>query len=117
MKRAIVGLYRHDARTKTSSLIERLELDQDLDSLLRKNGWKGEVEEMVRGKGFAVLALNVAQTADLDINIVVTVDRPPPMMGQQKKAVSRGGRPVDGPVKTGKTMAAKRRAAREMPKR
>lgn len=120
--KAIIGLYRHDPKAAggkgQSTLVEKIELEQPLAELIRQKKWKQVVEAKVREKGFDVLSVNVVHSgADLDVNIVVTVDKKPPRFGEKKKAVTRGGNAVEGPVKAGKTMAAKRRAAREAPRR
>jgi len=118
MKKAIIGLYRHDERTKTSRLVERIEMDEEFETLTRKNTWKEDVKMVVHDHGFEVVALSLVHSgADLDVNIVASVAQKPPAFGEKRKAVTRGGRAVDGPVKTGKTMATKRRAAKEAPRR
>ena len=115
MKKAIIGLYRHDERTKTSRLVERIELAEDLDVLIRRKTWKAEITKAVNDRGFEVVSLGlVLSGADLDVNIVASIAQKPPGLGEKRKAVTRSGRTVDGPVKTEKTMAAKRRSAREV---
>jgi len=116
MKKAIIGLYRHDAKARVSNLVERIELQESLDALIRRKGWKAEVEAKVNEKGLSVISISIVHSgADLDVNIAVSVAQPPPKLGEKKKPVTRGGRPVDGPIKVGKTMAAKRRAMRGAP--
>lgn len=122
MKKAIIGLYRHDPRAAdgagASRIVKRIELDVPFDELTRGKKWKQLIEEKAREEGFDVLSVNVVHSqADLDVNIIVTVDKKPTAFGEKRKPKTRGGRPVEGPVKTGKTMAAKRRAAREAPRR
>lgn len=118
MRKAIIGLYRHDERTKQSTLVERIEMEEALDALTRRRNWKTAVEELVAKRGFKVISINlVAGEADLDVNIIASVEQPPPRLGERKKAVARAGVPMRGPVSAGKTMAAKRRAARETPRR
>ncbi len=98
--------------------MKRIELDVPFAEMTRRKKWKQTVEEKAREEGFEVLSVNAVHSqADLDVNIIVTVDQKPPGFGERRKAKTRGGRPVDGPIKTGKTMAAKRRAAREIPRR
>jgi hypothetical protein len=118
MTKAIIGLYRHDERTKTSRLVERIELGEDFAALTRRKTWKAEVTKAVADRGFEVVSIGLVHSgADLDVNIVVSIAQRPPAFGERRKPVTRGGRPVEGPVKTGKTMAAKRRAAKEAPRR
>lgn len=122
MKKAIIGLYRHDPRAAdgagASRLVKRIELDVPFEELTRKKKWKHLIEEKARAEGFDVLSVNLVHSqADLDVNIIVSIDKKPPGFGEKRKPKTRGGRPIEGPVKTGKTMAAKRRSARETPQR
>jgi len=96
---------------------ERLGIDlkEPLNSLIRRKGWKTEVMKKVQaevGDGADVLAVSlVHEGADLNVTISVTVENKPPQFGKRRKASTIGGRStVDGPIKTGKTMAAKRRS-------
>jgi len=121
-QKTVIGIYRHDAAAKdgegASRMVERVEIDIPVDEFTRKKGWKDRVREEAAKRGFNVLAVSAVHSgADLDVNITMTVDKKPTSFGQRRRAVTRGGRPVDGPIKTGKTMAAKRRAARETPER
>ncbi len=114
--KAVVGLYRHDHKANNgagaSQLVETLELDTDMDALLRKRGWKNGVIQQILERGYSVLSLSVAHDgADLNVTIVASVERKPPQFGSPRKVSMVGRRAVsDGPVKTGKTMAAKRRS-------
>lgn len=118
MTKAIIGLYRHDERTKTSRLVERIEMDEALDTLTRRKTWKAEITKVVNDRGFEVVSLGLVHSgADLDVNIIASITQKPPGLGEKRKPVTRGGRPVAGPINAGKTMAAKRRAARETPRR
>ncbi len=122
MKKTILGLYQHNPRGSggegESKLLKRIEMPVPINEFIRRKKWKQEVEATVREEGFDVLAVNVVHSGgDLDVNIVVTIDKKPPRFGEKKKAVTRGGQPVGQPVKrTSKTMAAKRRSARETPR-
>lgn len=118
MKKSVIGFYRYNEREKASLLVERAELDVGVDELVRKKGWKAQVEAVAKEHGFDVVSINIAhEVADLDVNIIVSITQKPPALGERKRAVTRGGVAVTGPVNVGKTMAAKRRAAKEAPNR
>lgn len=118
MKKAVIGLYRHDEQTGTSRLIERIEMDESLEVLIRRKTWKEEVTQIVAGRGVEVVSLSLVHSgADLDVTIVASITQRPPALGERRKPVTRGGRPIGGPVNAGKTMAAKRRSGRETPRR
>ena len=120
MKKAIVGVYRHDPRAKggegQSRLVKTIDLEEQLAGLIRRRGWKSDVMKKVQevvGENVDVLAVSLVHgDADLNVNIAVTVQNKPPRFGQKKKAATIGNRPAGGgPVQTGKTMAAKRRSS------
>jgi len=115
---AVVGIYRHDAEGRgkegPTTLVERVELDMPVKALLRGKGWKDRVRSEGAKRGFRVLAVSVIHgDANLDIDIALTVAKIPAKFGEKRKAATKSGRPVEGPIKTGKTMAAKRRAVRD----
>jgi len=117
MTKAIVGLYR--VVDGVSKLVQQIALEESLESLTRRKSWKTAVRAEIEAAGYIVLGLNLVHSgAHPDVNIIASVDKPAPQFGaQRKKAVMRGGKQMTGPVKTGKTMAARRRSAREVPKR
>jgi len=112
---AILGLYRHEndrsSKSGKSRLVKKVALGVEKKELLRTRSWKETVIAKIKEEGYDVLSVSVAHgsDADLDVNIVVSVTRKPPRFGE-RKAATVGKRSVqDGPVKTGKTMAHKRR--------
>lgn len=116
--KAKIGIYKHDPRANNmkgqSRLVKTIETKTDLKDMCRTPSWKAIVSELVKaelGAETEVLAVSVVHgSGDLDVNIAVTIDNKPPRFGQRRKPVTRGGKPMgSGPVKTGKTMAAKRR--------
>ena len=116
--KAIVGIYRHDPRANKgqgqSRLANTIDLEVQVNELIRKKDWKAIVMKKVQdvvGDDVDVLAVSMVKGgADLDVTIAVTIDNKPPRFGQRRKPVTRGGIAVgSGPTKTGKTMAAKRR--------
>jgi len=115
-KNAVVGIYRHDAEGRGgggTTLVERVELDAPVKALVRRKGWKDRVSAAATERGFEVLSVNVVHSGgDLDVDIAMTVAKKPARFGERRKAVTVGGRAKEGPIKTGKTMAAKRRAAK-----
>lgn len=119
MTKAIIGIYRHDPKANDgegqSRLIKTIPLSVELHELIRRSGWKGSVEDSVfeaMGDGHTILSVSIAKdAADMNANIIVTVDMKPPLFGQKRKATTRGGKPIGSvPVKTGKTMAGKSRS-------
>jgi len=95
----------------TTQAAERLELDVEVAALHRQRGWRRELRKVVEGDGRKVLAINVLGTPDTGPHpheVVITVQekttRP-----RRMKPVTRGGRPIEGPIPV-RTMATKRRA-------
>ena len=122
MKKVIIGLYSHDPRGAagegSSQLVKRIELPEQLDILTRRKKWKQEISSMVAAEGYEVLAISIVHSgAALDVNIIVTIGTKPPRFGEKKRAVTKGGSRIEGPIKTKKTMAAKQRSAQEAPRR
>jgi hypothetical protein len=120
MKEVIIGVYRHDSLADggagKSRLVKKIDGDTDLKTMLRNRAWKNMVKNMVADVMGSVEILSISVVhgdGDLDVNVAVTIDQKPPAFGQRKKATTRGGRPIgSGPIKTGKTMAAKRRSGK-----
>lgn len=109
--KTVIGMYRHNPKTEESVLLQTLDMEEPLKSLLRRKAWKSEVEQLVMEKGFRVLSVSVVHGGSDGIHIAVSVTQQPQEFGR-RVATTRGGKPMTGPVATSKTMAAKRRAAR-----
>jgi hypothetical protein len=78
--------------------------------------WKGEVKRLLEATGWEVVALSVAHNKG-KFDVVATCyqrGESPKARAEikRRKPVTRGGVPVTGPVKTGRTMAGKVRALR-----
>jgi len=83
----------------------------------RDHGWKATIRAQLERAGWDVLSLAVAVQRDR-FDVVATCYRhgeSPQAIAAAKarrKPVTRGGKPIDGPVQTGRTMRGKQRALR-----
>lgn len=83
----------------------------------RDHGWKAALREVLENEGWEVLSITVAVDRTR-FDVVATCYRrgeSPQARAEAKarrKPVTRGGRPIGGPVQTGRTMQGKIRALR-----
>jgi len=119
-KKTIVGIYRRNKKAKenepASELMKKIEVEGGLKELMRIGSWKQTLTRRVQvevGENAEVLSVSaVHDDGGQGIHVAVTIEYRPPKFGQRKKPVKLGNRALgNGPVKTGKTMAAKRRSS------
>jgi hypothetical protein len=94
---------------REAKLLEKLEIDGAPKQIVLDPHWKPNLIEACRRSGYEVRAVSVLQHRQKGCDIAVTVvEKQGGKLSLRGKPVTRGGKPITGPV-TGKTMAERRR--------
>ena len=111
-KSILVGIYNAGRKGRAAIIYNVDGLSHTVD-----RDWKKTLKQSLEKEGWIVVSISVAKDAER-FDVVATCHRRGEAPLSQNKAaskgkpVSRGGVAIDGPVKTGRTMAGKARALR-----
>lgn len=109
MKKIVIGVYREEKRAE-AKLVDKIELERP-GNFLHRPAWKAEVRGLVRRYGEPLNLSVVHSGGPRNCDVVATVKAQAEELGK-RRVTRKGGRPVEGPIRTGKTMASKRRGVK-----